>query len=379
MKHIVHVVGSLAMGGAESRLVGSLKYVDYSAARITFLTFDRRPGPLEQLATARGASIATVPWTNNPVKMSKRLTEYLRNSSPDVLHAHLHYYSGICVFAAARARVPQRIVHFRVTNDAKGEQPSRRIYRWLMKYLITSCATDVVAVSRTAFDAALGPRRRSKCGAQVIHNGFDFKPIERTHSRGRLRAIGNLPEHAQVAMHVGRFELAKNHAAFTSIIAEMSVSHPHLYWVFVGDGSLKDAVKATLLRAGLHDRVRLLGVRRDVPELLPGADVFVFPSLYEGSPGALIEAVGSGLPAVASDIPEHRELAESVEGIRLVALGDCKGFACAVSASLAAPKWTTSPPRLAALFSMQSHLRELNRLYRSRVFQIPEDREVAGL
>ena len=71
---------------------------------------------------------------------------------------------------------------------------------------------------------------------------------------------------------------------------------------------------------GVLDRVRFSGERQDIPRLLKGADLFLFPSLWEGLPGALLEACAAGTPVLASDIAANREVAEVFPGIRLLGL-----------------------------------------------------------
>ena len=76
----------------------------------------------------------------------------------------------------------------------------------------------------------------------------------------------------------------------------------------MGEGPLAGEVRELARSAGVEDHVRLVGPRGDVPALLRAADVFVFPSLWEGAAGALVEATTLGVPIVTTDIPPHREI-----------------------------------------------------------------------
>ena len=95
---------------------------------------------------------------------------------------------------------------------------------------------------------------------------------------------------------------------------------PETVLLLAGEGPERDNIDQQIHRMGLEGQVRLLGRRDDIPQLLALADVFVFPSHYEGHPGAVIEAMFAGKPIVASDTPVHRETISDGESGLLVPL-----------------------------------------------------------
>lgn len=96
-------------------------------------------------------------------------------------------------------------------------------------------------------------------------------------------------------------------------------NHPHLVLLVAGrSGDVTGELESLRHRLGLQNRVQFLGHREDVPEILAAADLFVFPSFYEGLPGAVIEAMALGLPIVASDIEPVRETVEVGQNAILV-------------------------------------------------------------
>ena len=116
-----------------------------------------------------------------------------------------------------------------------------------------------------------------------------------------------MPINATLLISVGELSVRKNH----KVVVEALQSLPDDYWyVIVGKGDLKDELE----KMDHTGRLKLLGFRTDIKELLWCSDLFVFPSLQEGLPVALMEAMAAGLPVVASDIRGNRDLTENLVG-----------------------------------------------------------------
>jgi glycosyltransferase involved in cell wall biosynthesis len=108
---------------------------------------------------------------------------------------------------------------------------------------------------------------------------------------------------------IGRQEPAKDHLTLVRAFAEVLTDTPEALLVMVGgEGNASPAIRSLIDELGLRDRVRQLGVRADIGDLLVAADVFVLSSRWEGLPGAAIEALALGTPIVACDIPATRDV-----------------------------------------------------------------------
>jgi glycosyltransferase involved in cell wall biosynthesis len=108
--------------------------------------------------------------------------------------------------------------------------------------------------------------------------------------------------------HVGNFRPPKNHEFLVELMAELLPRMPEAQLVLVGDGPLRPDIEHLADRKGIRDHVLFLGVRSDVHRILGALDLFLFPSLFEGLPLALVEAQAAGLPCVTSDaIPEEAD------------------------------------------------------------------------
>ena len=189
------------------------------------------------------------------------------------------------------------------------------------------------AVSRAVKDDAVAALRLPDDKVTVIERGRrpETLPVVSPARRAAARDKLDLPADAEVLVSVGRQEYQKGHRYSLEAVSELS-DRPDLVLLVAGrTGNESDELKRIL--AGMPEtaeRVQLLGHRPDVAEVLAAADVFVFPSLFEGMPGAVIEAMALGLPIVACDIEPVREVVDIGANAVLVAPRDAPALAAAV-------------------------------------------------
>ncbi len=143
---------------------------------------------------------------------------------------------------------------------------------------------------------------------------------------------------------------------------------PDPMFAVVGDGPERAALEAQVAALGLRDRVRFLGYRSDVPELLAACDVFVLPSLYEGLPLALLEAMASGVPVVATAIGGVDEAVQDGVSALLVPPADARALGVAIRTllddpGLARQLGTTGMAVARRSFSVEPMVRQLTRIY----------------
>lgn len=166
----------------------------------------------------------------------------------------------------------------------------------------------VSAAAAASFVAAGVPAAK----IHVVHNGV--LPEEPRRDRAEMRHGLGVAPNAPLAVTVARLTEQKNHAALLAALPDIITAQPEFRLVLVGSGPLEDDLRAAAAPWG--ETVLFLGHRRDVPDLLAAADLFVLPSLFEGLPLSLIEAMAAGLPAVASAIGGNDEVVDSgVTGI----------------------------------------------------------------
>ena len=232
--------------------------------------------------------------------------QILRQYGPyDVVHSHVHQFSGFVMLLSALAQIPARIAHGHTARAI--HQPSttlkRKLYDRLARDLVAHFSTKGVAVSRDAADGLFPVDWQSHPKWSIAYTGIDLSPFEEPVDRAAVRSELGIPSDAVVIGHVGRFVPEKNHSFLIRVAREFSRLEPRAFFLLVGDGELRSEIESQVRTLGLERNFRFAGMRRDVPRLMMGAmDVLVLPSLYEGIPLTLLEAQAAGLRCVVSDV-----------------------------------------------------------------------------
>ena len=218
-----------------------------------------------------------------------RLAKLLRTIKPDVVHTHL--YSLKYAYIAAKIAGVKTIVHT-MHNIAQKESTPKN--RKLNKFFFRQCGVIPVALSGNIKKTIEEEYWLASNSIPVIYNGVDL-----TKCKKKENSILHDPIKV---IHVGRFSEQKNHIGLIKEFRAFHNLYKHSMLLLVGNGELQDTIYNEVKKIGLSDSVQFLGTRDDVYDLLKESDIFVLPSLYEGVPMTIIEAMGTGLPVIASAV-----------------------------------------------------------------------------
>ena len=225
----------------------------------------------------------------------------------------VHCNSPICAAMTRLAfRKKRRTDGTRVIYTAHGFHffAGAPLKNWLVYFPVEwACAhwTDILnTINREDYRMAR-KHLRAKRVAYIPGAGIDmdkFRPGST--DRQEVRKSLGIAEDAKVLLSVGELSRRKNQAAVIRAFRQLDV--PGLIYAICGRGEAEAELKRLAKDLGLEDKVLFLGYREDIPRLCRAADLFVFPSLQEGMPMALMEAVAMKVPVVCSDIRGNREL-----------------------------------------------------------------------
>ncbi|HTK40123.1 MAG TPA: glycosyltransferase family 4 protein [Gemmatimonadales bacterium] len=330
---VIHFVDSDTFGGSEQSLLHLLAGLDRNRWRPVLLHHPAAGlAQLVQGAQAAGVAVRSVPrmTDRNFAWRLAALGRVLVQERPAVFHAHLNWPLA-CKFGllTARAlRVPaivgtaQLFVEALVNRSVRVQQ--RIVAAAVDRYLAVSSH-----VARRLAESLRIPDRKIR----VVHNGIDPAPFEMSWEARPAADVNREPRQPSV---VTLARLSAQKGIDTLLTAASQV--PEARFFIVGDGSERAALEAQAQSLGVSDRVSFLGHRRDVPALLASADVFAFPSLFEGLPLSVLEAMAAAKPVVASRVGGTDEaVVDGVTGI-LVPPSDPAALAQAIRTVLADPQ-----------------------------------------
>ena len=268
---------------------------------------------------------------------------YLREVAPDIVHTFLLTASLYGRPAAMLAGVP--IVIGTEVNIYERKRPHHALAeRWLMR------GTDRVVVSAESVrDFYVRQVHADPGKVDVIYNAVDWAALDTTMTRNELRAAVGVPADAPLACIIARLTEQKAHGVLLDAIAE-NADLASLHLLIVGDGDLRDVLRARAETLGLAARVHFLGARRDLGNLLQASDLFVMPSLWEGLPLSMVLAMGAKLPVVATRVAGIPEIVRDGQTGLLVPPGDKRALAAALARLSADPALRDSLGAAAAAF-----------------------------
>ncbi len=356
--HVMHIILNLDVGGAQ-RVVHTL--VQHLAAnQCVPLVCTFRDGPLRHeieragiavcVLPPRRYSVLALPWFIwDLVRIWRALKVLIDQYHIDVVQTHL---LRVLDFVALLLRwtTPVRAVFwtFHSANFVlKKEHLGRHKWllapkRWLYRTLYALAARWVdgfVAVSaqiRQSLVQEFGPAVASKI--VVISNGVDVQRYGDRRNREAVRQALGVSPTRQVLMMVGTLKPVKGHRYLLEALPKLS-QYSNIYLIIVGDGELRDALRAQTIALSQSARVRFLGSRQDIADLLAAADLFVLPSLWEGLSMALLEAMVTGLPIVASAVSGTVQALEAGVSGELVPPRDAGALARALDKVLGDPAY----------------------------------------
>jgi glycosyltransferase involved in cell wall biosynthesis len=276
-----------------------------------------------------------------------QLVDLMRDLRPAIVHTHMAKAGTLGRLAAAiynrtagrRARA--RVVHTYHGHVLEGYfSPAKTRLFTAIERRLAAITDRIIAISprieRELVDEhAIGHRDQYR----VVPLGFDldrFAAIDEAARRAARAALGVGPE-AHVVATVGRLTAIKQHALFLETARRVADADRSAIFLVAGDGELRTALEEAARTAGIADRIRFLGWRRDLETIYGGCDVFLLTSRNEGTPVALIEALAAGVPGVSTDVGGVADVLDGERAGRLAPFGDADTLAAHVVTLLGDP------------------------------------------
>jgi glycosyltransferase involved in cell wall biosynthesis len=299
---------SMGMGGADKQLLSAAHEMRVRGHDILIVSLTAL-GPMGLEARTLGIRTESLEMPRgipDPRGML-RLVRLVREWRPDVVHSHMVHANLMARMLRIFAPVP--VLVSTIHNIYEGGRILMAGYR-----LTNNLADHMTIVSQAAADRFINEGIVPKPMLTVIPNGVDTDRFQNVPDgvRQSLRATLGLAGDF-VWLAVGRFEIAKDYPNMLHAFAAVRRQQPAAVLLLVGGGSLQAETEALAESLGLGERVRFLGIRSDVPELMTAADAYVMSSAWEGMPIVLLEAAAAGLPVVATLVGGNHEVISDKE------------------------------------------------------------------
>lgn len=317
MDYILIIPGGLQIGGAEKVAANISKYAPNGEFCFHYIVFEGNDNVYGPEIEQKGGKVFTIP---SPGKGYRQYIDFLGRLMDTykykAIHSHTMFNSGINLTVAKLHGIPIRICHSHTTKTETEVSKKQKIYETLMRWLIKRNATHFFACGKDAGYWLYGKKLFDKKG-KIIFNGIDVEEnMYNDENRNTFREQNGLNDKFVIG-HVGQLFPVKNQAFLIEIMPDILSIIPNAVLVSVGYGDQTKLMQFAK-KTGIQDNVLFYGPSFEVYKILSAFDVFVFPSLREGTPLALLEAQANGLPCIISEnIPKDAVLTDLVDVVPL--------------------------------------------------------------
>lgn len=307
MTRILHVIGSLDMGGSQMFVLNLYNHIDRNKIQFDFVVREGEKYFLEDKVRELGGKIYRLPalrLTNYLTYVSAWKKFFKEHPEYKVIHGHVRSTAAIYL-RIAKSFGCKTISHSHNTHNTQGLSA---IVKAILQFPIRFIADYFFACSQAAGEWLFGDQIVKQNNFFVVPNAIDtqkfaYNPMARKKTRQELNLTNNL-----VVGHVGRLNVQKNHSFLLEIFAEIYKQNSTARLLLVGDGPLKQDLIKRAKQLHIDSAVLFCG-NQAAEHYYHAMDVFVFPSIYEGLGIVLIEAQTSGLPCVISaNLPKEADL-----------------------------------------------------------------------
>lgn len=326
---VLHVLGGVGLGGAESRIMDLYRQMDRSEIQFDFLIHSnavnymhshavnhkhdgfaeavgdnlpgRKPEFYDEEIHRLGGHIYVLPKFKayNYFTYRRAVKSFFaRHREFQVVQGHMTSTAGIYLPVAHKYGVPITVAHSRNAGVEKG--PKGAATKFFRRNLIQK-ADYCFACSRLAGEDVFGRDAMRQGKVKIIHNAVDvdrftYDPRKREKVREEL----GLGEELTLG-HVGRFNYQKNHPYLIDIFAALCEKRTDVVLLLLGEGPDQEGIREKCRMLGIDSKVRFLGNQKHPEDYYQAMDFFLLPSFFEGLPGVLVEAQAAGLKCLVSD------------------------------------------------------------------------------
>jgi len=333
---VLHVITRLVPGGADENTLATVEGLDKSMYRVDLLiggqsdfTFaDRRDG----VRLIVLPELVREPNWFLDAKTLIKLVRLIRRHRYHIVHTHTAKAGMLGRLAGFIGRTPLVIHTLHGSTFHESLSPFRRKWYQFLERMAAAATTQFVTVGEDLRSIYLDARIGQADRYITIRSGFQLQRFQlneqevKQRSR-RMRASLGISDQEAVVGTAGRLEERKGHSYYLQAAQQALQQHPSITFLLAGEGPAYDDLIDLAKGLGIDQRVRFLGYRYDIEDVMAAMDVFVLTSLWEGLPRVLVQAAALGKPIVTFDIEGVREVVVDGDNGYVVPLRDVTGLA----------------------------------------------------
>lgn len=288
---IFYIITGLGLGGAEKVTTDLADQMVELGHKVTLFYLI---GEAVVLPESPDIDVIFLDLKRNPILSLLKFIKFLKITNPDVVHSHMYHANIFARIARIISYFPKLIC----TSHSDFEGGRFRMLTYLLTSPLMTISTNVseYAKDKLVEVGAVNPNKMI-----VIHNSIDINKFNTNHYfRKNYRAKFNLTDNNICLLAVGRFHPAKDYLTLIKVFYKLYQDNSNLRLFIVGDGILRELIENAIKKYSLQDKVTLLGVRKDIPQLMNMCDLFISTSAWEGFGLVLAEAMACQKPVVAS-------------------------------------------------------------------------------
>lgn len=314
-KKVLHIFGVMNRGGAELRTLALAPSLKQQGIHFDYCALSGKTGVLDDEIEQSGSKVH---YCKLSLLFPFAFIRLLKRENYDVVHSHVALSSGFIVFLAWLAGIEVRISHFRSTQAGTNNSLIRRIRDTFLRKSLLFFSTKIVGVCHAALDAFLGKSWNENNRCKVIYNGMMMPSLTSKDDAPEITANAK----AIKVISIARMDPPKNHERMIDIMSALIEQYPnsHLYCIGKTYPEKLQSLQTKISSYGLSENIHFLGEKSNIHPYLANANIMLFPSLWEGLPGVVLEAASHGLNVVASPLPGVIEIQQLINGVKTISL-----------------------------------------------------------
>lgn len=314
------------IGGGESHVLDLVASLDKTAFEPIVLSFTEGP-MITALQKMNIPAFVIESEKAFDISVWKKVKKFMEDQRIDIVHVHGTRANTNVLWAARRLGLPVvYTIHGWSFHD--GLHPLAKRLRIAAEKFITRKTQVNICVSES--NRQTGIKALKGFSGIVVRNGINLQKFNPNAQYPDLRAEYGIPEDKLLVCFIARMTYQKDPVGMIRGFAAVLQQAPQLHLLMIGDGELMSAVKDAAASAGIEKQVTFAGFRQDVPAVLHAADIYCLPSLWEGFPIGVLEAMAMGKAVIASDVDGTKEAVTDGENGLLVPSGNPEALAAAI-------------------------------------------------